>query len=156
MLLWKGWYGNMKHMNTPPTSLRLKLQLHAHVSNPYTENLVKNRKVTASMAVNTPTGSLGSSSSSATTVTITVPQGVTVLRFIDTYIGVTPGKTYTVSKYITQQPWGVGVLSSASSKYWWLRYVPTQDLAIQVASNLVLQFFYSPEINQQTPTVTDY
>ena len=40
----------MKHMNTPPTSFRLRLQLHAHVTNPYTFNLTKNTKIAASMS----------------------------------------------------------------------------------------------------------
>ena len=91
----------MKHMNTPPTSFRLRLQLHAHVSNPYTFNLTKNTKVTASMKAAVPTGSVSITEFQGTPWY--VPEGVTVVRvtfdptwFIpnELYVGVTPGKGY--------------------------------------------------------------
>lgn len=83
----------------------------------------------------------------------TIPAGVNVLAVTpsgaDTvYVGVTPGKTY--SMYIFQGNAGGSIknqMFNLNSNVYWVTY----DASIDTGS-----IAYSKEINQKTPTVTDY
>lgn len=84
----------------------------------------------------------------------TVPNGITVvmvLANVKRYIGVTPGKTYKLT--VTNKPQyeppdpGIALKRLAHDNTVW-NYI-TAD-----AANFVI--YWSPEINKQTPTITDY
>lgn len=98
------------------------------------------------------TGTLGSSNAKDAKTTITIPAGVNVIKFKDVYIGVTPNKTYNISKKSFALGSEFRLSVSSDTEGYWRETVYTTT----VFNELTLSFEYSPAINSVTPTVTDY
>lgn len=89
--------------------------------------------------------------------TITIPAGINVLyngstaKLYSKYIGVTPGKTYAL--VFNKETRDKSLYNSSSNKTWYMnvRFGSSGTISAQ---NVTLS--WSPEINAQTPTVTDY
>lgn len=87
-------------------------------------------------------------------MTITIPNGVTVLQVNNwnRYIGVTPNKTYNLDCTLGEEEYNGDILETyeyynrASRKGWVGGYDSETPFLLK----------YSPEINKQTPTVKDY
>ena len=88
----------------------------------------------------------------------TVPNGITVVMvssnitsYVKRYIGVTPGKTYKLTITAKQPDYppvpGILLVRLAHNNIVW--YYASED-----NTNFVIS--WSPEINKQTPTITDY
>lgn len=110
----------------------------------------------------------GSFTTSTVPFTFTVPYGITVLKVVNSsmnsnnivYIGVTPGKQYTLKMvYGSRVPSDISPtftlfafgtydqkMTFIRDKVWFHSYFFENNLTIS----------YSPEINKQTPTVKDY
>ena len=164
----------MKHMNTPPTSFRLRLQLHAHVTNPYTENLVKNRKVTASMSASLPaTETYLFSGDVGKTGTIVIPAGVHVVKaYGHCWAEAEDGEAQaTVEMYTSKNYISISCMASpfetandtqtvyvgvTPGKSYYVTAVIATDVANVGSAGGSFNISYSASINQQTPTVTDY
>lgn len=115
------------------------------------------------MKVSVPTGFMGTKNPDVYSQTFTVPEGVTVLK-LETlsstlspkYIGVTPGKSYTLEKRTDTSSTGFSVVN-VNSKINWLSIQCRPQQASMFYSWIILGVSYSPEINtNKPPTILDY
>lgn len=88
---------------------------------------------------------------------ITIPAGVNVVyngntsKLFPSYIGVTPGKTYTL--VFKRESGNKSLYNYSSNATWYYRVRLGSSGSI---SSTDVKLSWSPEINKQTPTVTDY
>lgn len=132
-----------------------KLQLHALTDNPMNITVTGNITVSAELGVIVPTGSVRSpeysSPGSRNKWSVTIPTNVKVVEVQDVgdkspnYVGVTGGKTYTLTVVVGSEDFYYCYYSS-SSKYW----ISSRD---DIARILIS---WSPTINAKSPNITDY
>ena len=112
-----------------------------------------------------PTGSfdIPSGTPGGRTFNLTIPTGVTVIkasfpaRSLCSYVGVTPGKTYTLT-YGTEGNLPYNSYSGVMTNYMTPGVIHWIQVTLSGAAALQLEALieWSPDINTQTPAVTDY
>lgn len=134
-----------------------KLQLHALTDNPMTITVTGNVTIGASLKASIPTGSVRSPTYSSPGSTnkwrVTIPANIKVVEVQDVgekspnYVGVTGGKTYTLTVVVGNNDFYYCYYSSSSSRKYWIS--ARNDRARILIS-------WSPTINAKSPNITDY
>lgn len=81
-----------------------------------------------------------------------MPENINNTSYQDVYVGVTPGKEYTINRIMDDNSF---FINSDTYVDWFSKWYADTTLFNHV-SKIDLVFSYSPDINNHTPTVTDY
>lgn len=136
----------------------------ALTDNPMTITVTGNVTIGASLEVNIPSGKVTLAHGS----TFTVPAGIKVLKAsfnqsgylnLDTYVGVTPNKSYKLYSNWIEYNYGEGeeyMLYNANNDKYWIYYT-IGNLDVDTGdTELNFELEWSPTINSYAVEVTDY
>ena len=103
-----------------------------------------------------PTGSVSIEVNYGSPASITIPNGVRVVRVGDNYIGVTPNKKYTLIGWVpfvhhTGDEFNSFLQNAYTDVFWYGTFTDSPDTRPDTFT-----IFWSAEINTHTPIVTDY
>lgn len=143
------------------------LQLHALVNNPITTTVTENIIISAKLEQSTPSGKI-SISTKTQKPSITIPNGITVVKVTNDwigdiyYVGITSGKTYIFDYCYTYEEGGSGYYSAGlqrtnrSVNWFPSANYPEWESWESYSIDSTYYIEYSSAINTVSPSITDY